>query len=308
MTQKILVTPRSVTSHGHPAMQRFEDAGYEVVFCTPGKMPTEAELLELLPSCVGYLAGVEPITANVLLAAKSLRAISRNGVGVDNIDLEAADRQGVQVCKAIGANARGVAELTIGAILGLARSIPFHNQVIKSGDWQRRKGIEIEDKTLGLVGCGRVGRYVAQMAIGMGMQVLAFDLYPDDKFQPGPAFSYASLDDVTQKSDIVSLHCPPSADGKPVMDQGVLQRMKQGAYLINTARYDLVDVPTMVAQLENGSLSGAAFDVFDAEPPTDRSLLDNDRIITTPHIGGFTNESVDRAVGTAVDNLLEALK
>jgi D-3-phosphoglycerate dehydrogenase len=308
MTRKILVTPRSATSHGHPALERIKAAGYEVVFCTPGEMPTEAELVNLLPGCVGYLAGVEKITATVLEAAAELRVISRNGIGVDSIDLEAAERQGVRVCKAVGANARGVAELTIAFILALARWIPFSDQAIKDGGWQRRKGIELEGKTLGLVGCGKVGRYVAQMALGMGMRVLAFDIAPDTEFRPGGAFSFASFDDVTHQADVLSLHCPPNPAGRHVIDKSVLERMKKGSYLINTARYDLVDVAALAEQLDNNALAGAAFDVFDTEPPTDRSLLDNDRIITTPHIGGFTTESVDRAVGMAVDNLLEALK
>ena len=308
MTRKILVTPRSATSHGHPALERIEAAGYEVVFCTPGEMPTEAELADLLPGCVGYLAGVEKITATVLEVAAELRVISRNGIGVDSIDLEAAQRQGVRVCKAVGANARGVAELTIASILALARSIPFSDQAIKNGGWQRRKGIELEGKTLGLVGCGKVGRYVAQMALGMRMRVLAFDIAPDTQFRPGEAFSFASFDEVTQQADVLSLHCPPNPTRRPVIDKPILERMKQGAYLINTARYDLVDVEALAEQLDNNALAGAAFDVFDAEPPADRTLLSDDRILTTPHIGGFTTESVDRAIGMAVDNLLEALK
>ncbi|OHB72959.1 MAG: oxidoreductase [Planctomycetes bacterium RBG_13_63_9] len=304
---KILVTPRSLTSADHPALDRLRAAGFEVVFSSPGRQPTEQELLALVPGCVGYLAGVEKVTAEVLNAATDLKVISRNGVGVDNVDLDTAKRLNIRVCPAPGANARGVAELTIALILSLARSIPLSDRMIKGGDWQRRKGFELEGKTLGLVGCGRIGRLVAQMAIGIGMKVIAYDVCPDATFQPGGSFRFASLAEVLQRSDVISLHCPPPAEGTAVIDGDALKRTRKGVYLINTARYDLVDPVALAEQLEDGHVAGAALDVFAIEPPTDGTLTQNDRVVATPHIGGFTAESVDRAVQMAVDNLLDAL-
>ncbi|MHC4178057.1 MAG: NAD(P)-dependent oxidoreductase, partial [Planctomycetota bacterium] len=163
-------------------------------------------------------------------------------------------------------------------------------------------------KTLGLVGCGNVGREVAQMALGIGMDVLAHDVQPDAAFRPGSRFRFASLDNVVEQADFLSLHCPPPLDGRPLIDQGTLGRMKHGVYLVNTARHDLVDVAALARQLETGHVAGAALDVFEAEPPTDRTLAQDDRVIATPHLGGFTHESVDRAVQAAVDNLLGALR
>ena len=305
---RVLVTPRSVTSSGHPALEKLRATGHEVVFCSPGRQPTEEELVGLLPGCVGYLAGVEKVSARTLEAAGELKVISRNGTGVDNIDLEAAKRRNIRICRAEGANARGVAELTVGLLLGLARSIPASDRDVKNGQWQRRKGTELAGKTLGLVGCGKVGREVARMALGIGMDVLAYDVQPDAGFRPGPGFRLGSLDEVVEQADFLSLHCPPPADGTPLIDRQRLQRMKRGVYLVNTARHDLVDVAALARRLESGHVAGAALDVFDTEPPTDDALACDDHVIATPHLGGFTAESVDRAVQAAVDNLLEALR
>lgn len=304
---KILVTPRSVTKGGHPSLEALKEAGYGMVTCTPGVQPSEDELRALLPGCVGYLAGVERVSSTVLEAAPDLRVISRNGTGVDGIDLDAARRLGIAVCRAEGANARGVAELTMGLILALARSIPASDRAIKAGGWERRKGLELERRTLGVVGCGQIGRIVARLGLGFGMNVIAHDPYPNPDFAPGAAFRYGSLGEIVEMADVITLHCPP-ADGRPVLDATALERVKKGVLVVNTARPSLVDRTALAQALDSGRVGGAALDVFETEPPGEDPLLINDRVIATPHIGGFTDESVDRAMYVAVDNLLNALK
>jgi D-3-phosphoglycerate dehydrogenase / 2-oxoglutarate reductase len=304
---RILVTPRSVTKSGHPALQRLIDAGCEVVCCTPGQQPDEAELLRLLPGCVGYLAGVEKITARVLDAAPALKVISRNGVGVDNVDLDAARRLNVRVCTTPGANARGVAELAVGLMLALARNLPACDRALKDGRWERRSGIELQGRTLGVVGCGQIGRMVAAMGVGIGMRVMGFDVAPDAAFLPGAAFRYAGLDEVLAVAEVVSLHCPPQPDGRPLMDGATLAGLRRGALLVNTARASLVDEEAVLAALSSGQLGGFGTDVYAEEPPRDLRLVRHPQVIATPHAGGFTAESVDRAMNMAVENLLKAL-
>ena len=155
--KRILITPRSLTASGHPALNRLVEEGFELVFSTHGRQPDGNELRAILPGCIGYLAGVERISANTLEAAKDLRVISRNGTGIDNIDLETAKRLNIKIFRAEDANARGVAELTLALILASVRSICFSNAQLKRGEWRRRKGIELQDRTLGLVGCGKLG-------------------------------------------------------------------------------------------------------------------------------------------------------
>ena len=137
MSKKILVTPRSLTKNGHPALDRFTEDGFEVIFSTPGVQPTEEQLLKLLPDCAGYLAGVEKISSRVLESARNLKAISRNGTGIDNIDLEAAEKFKIKILTTPGTNARGVAELTLSHILSAVRSIPFSDSNLKKRNWQR---------------------------------------------------------------------------------------------------------------------------------------------------------------------------
>ncbi len=304
--RNILITPRSLTSAGHQAFDLLNRAGFQAIFSSPGKQPDESELMGLLPGCVGYLAGIETVSATVLEAAKDLKVISRNGTGIDNIDMDAANRLGIQVCRTEGANARGVAELTVGLIFALARAIPFSDAQLKNKQWERKKGIELENRTLGLIGCGEIGKRTALISAGLGMKVIAFEHHPDPTFSP-ENFSYVSLEDIFKRSDIISLHCPPLASGKPLIDNEALSKMKPGTYLVNTARASLVDPEAVRDALETGHLAGVAVDVFDQEPPEDYKMLSNSRVIATPHIGGFTMESVDRATTQAVQNIISVL-
>jgi len=299
-----LITPRSLTTNGHPALEKLTQAGAEIVFSNPGVQPGQDELIELLDGCTGMLAGVEPITARVLNSTDTLKVISRNGTGVNNIDLDKAKEKGITICRAVGANSRGVAELTFGHILSAVRSIPFSDSALKNRRWERRKGIELYSRTLGVIGCGNIGKLVAGFALAFGMKVLAYDPYPEKSFNPSPDFSYCRFDALLSASDIISLHCPAPENGRAIIDTQAISKMKDGVYLVNTARAELVDNNAALAALRVGKIAGLALDVFETEPPDDWELVKDHRVIATPHTGGFTKESIDRAVRAAVDNLL----
>ena len=260
----------------------------------------------LLPGCVGYLAGVEPICARVLDTARQLRVIGRNGTGVDNIDMDAARRNGLVVCRAEGANARGVAELAFGHILASVRAIPLSDHNLKQAKWERSKGFELEGRTLGLIGCGKIGRIVAGFALAFDMEVIAHDLCPENAFSSAH-FSYGTFDEVMARADIISLHCPAMEDGSALVNRRTIALMKRGVYLVNTARAGLMDDDAVLEALDSGQIAGVAIDVFRMEPPEDLRLARHPRVIATPHIGGFTDEGVDRAVTVAVRNMLDAL-
>jgi D-3-phosphoglycerate dehydrogenase / 2-oxoglutarate reductase len=303
---KILVTPRSLTKGGDPSLELLRKAGHQLVFCAPGRAPDEQELIGLVPGCAGWLAGVEKITDAVLARADCLKAISRNGTGVDSIDLAACGRRGITVLRAEGANARGVAELTIALLLSLLRSVSFGDARMKSGTWERRQGTEVAGRTLGVIGTGRIGKLVTKLALGMDMRVIGYDAFPDAGFSP-PGFRYGTLQELLGSSDVVTLHCPHTPGAAPLIDAPALARMKNGAALVNTARAGLVDDGAILAALRNGRLAGYGVDAYDKEPPEPSPLLAHDRVIATPHIGAFTAESVSRATRAAVDNLLAAL-
>ena len=304
MPGRIAVTPRSLSGSGHPVLARLVERGFEIVYPAPGKTPSEDDLLRAIPGCVGWLAGVEPISVRVLDAARDLRVISRNGTGVDNIDLKEAEARGIAVERATGANARGVAELAIGLLLAASRHIPWSHQHLSKGEWCRRIGQEVRGRTLAVIGCGAIGREVADMALGLGMDVIGYDPYPDARFTR-PGFRFAPLEEALMSADAVSFHCPPGE--RPILDRQTLDAIRRGVIVVNTARAELIDDAAMLAALDSGQVTTLATDVFHREPPETTALLAHERVILTPHAGGFTEESVDRATSVAVDNLLKNL-
>jgi D-3-phosphoglycerate dehydrogenase len=306
MKGRIAVTPRSMSEAGHPSLARLSESGYEIVFPSPGRQPGEAELLEHLPGCVGYLAGVEPVSRRVLEASPTLRVISRNGVGVDNVDLEAAAAFGIAVELAAGANARGVAELALGLMLDGLRHVSWSDGVMRDGEWRRRKGREALGRTIGIVGFGAIGRTLAQFCLALGMRVVAYDPFVNATEALDGRVRMVDLADLLSAADVVSLHCPPSP--VPLIDAAAIARMRHGTVLVNTARAELVDDDAVLAALEDGTLSAYATDVYRTEPPDASALLAHPHVILTPHIGGFTDESVERASAMAVENLLRRLE
>jgi D-3-phosphoglycerate dehydrogenase len=306
--ERILVTPRSLTAEPHPDIERLRERGFDIVYSTAGAMPTEDELISLVPGCVGWLAGVEPVTRRIIDAAGDLKVISRNGVGVDNLPVDVLAERGVKVMIAEGANALGVAELTLGLMFAALRSIPLADAGIKAGEWPRRRGMEIRGRTIGIIGCGAIGREVARMVIALGAKVVAYDPVRPNLDLPGDGFSYAEIDDIVASADILTLHCPLPKDGSALLDRRRLFSAADGQILVNTARARLIDEDALIAALDAGRIGCYATDVFEPEPPVSLALAGHPRVIATSHIGGFTTESVDRATRMAADNLLHVLR
>lgn len=303
---RVLVTPRSLTSRGLdqvPELDQLRRDGYELIGAPAGQVPTEDDLIRLLPGCIGWLAGIEPIGEHVLASAPNLRVISRNGAGTDAIDLDAAARAGVRVERAAGANAQSVAELVIALLFCSLRHVVSSASALRVGSWERIMGSEIADRRIGIVGLGEVGRRTAAAFQGLGAEVRGHD--PFVSASPVPT---VELTELVSTCDVLSLSCPPPADGRPLMDAERLRQVPRGSILINTARAALVDDTAVLAALEGGVLASYAVDVFDEEPPSASLLLRHERVIATPHIGGYTSSSVQRATKMAVENLVSVLE
>ena len=178
---------------------------------------------------------------------------------------------------------------------------------MKGGGWERRQGLEAEGRTLGVIGTGRIGKLVARFARAMDMKVIGYDAYPDAAWAAGPGCRYADLPELLKGSDAVTLHCPYTAGQKPLIDAAALASMRAGSYLVNTARAGLVDDAALLEELAGGRLAGYAVDAYDKEPPGASPLLCHEKVISTPHVGAFTAESVSKATRAAVENLLAAL-
>jgi D-3-phosphoglycerate dehydrogenase len=304
---RILVTPRSLTERPHPALERLRAAGAHLIMSRPGQTPREDELLSLVPGISGWLAGVEPVSPAVIAAATSLRCISRNGTGVDNLPLAVLKDRGIVLRTAAGANARGVAELAIALLFSALRHIPSTDQGVRGGGWPRRIGREIKGCRIGIVGFGAVGREVAALALGLGTTVVVHDPWQQPSAATAPGMRWGSLMDVLGQCDVLSLHCPLPANGRPLLDRGTLAALPTGGIVINTARAGLVDEAALIEALTHGQVGCYCTDVFDEEPPRASALLGLANVIATSHIGGYTAESVARATEFAVANLIESL-
>jgi D-3-phosphoglycerate dehydrogenase len=235
------------------------------------------------------------VTAEVLEGQTRLRAIARAGVGVDNIDVPAATRRGIVVMNTPGGNTVSTAEQTVALMLALARNTPQANASLKGGKWDRNKytGTQLEGKTLGIIGLGRVGLAVAHRALAFGMKVVGFDpfLTPERAVEHGIE-RVANLDDLWPQCDFLSLHTPLSAETRNVVDARAMERMRPGVRIINCARGGLIDEPALVEALNSGRVAGAAIDVFEPEPPpADHPLVVHPKTVVTPHLGASTEEA-----------------
>ena len=241
------------------------------------------------------------ITAEVLEAAKSLRIIGRPGVGVDNVDLEAATRRGVVVMNSPGGNIASTAELTLALILALARNVPQADAAMKAGRWDRKAfaGVELQGKRIGVVGLGRVGREVAARCRALGMEVVAYDPFVAPALAEELQIPLLSFEQVIQGSDFLTLHTTLTKETRHLIGREVLAKAKPGIRIVNAARGELIDEEALLAALESGRVAGAALDVHAQEPPTDWRVAKHPRVVATPHVGAATAEAQER-VGTDI--------
>ncbi|WP_289041949.1 NAD(P)-dependent oxidoreductase [uncultured Aliiroseovarius sp.] len=304
---KILITPRSLSKGDHPDLEPLRRAGFELVMPTPGATPTEADLVKALPGCVGWLAGVEPVSEAAIQSAKDLRVISRNGTGVDNLPMDAVEAAGVVIQRADGTNARGVAELALALALAGLRNIVLTNTGVKAGDWPRRIGSEIQGAKVGIVGLGAIGATMAELCLAVGAHVYGFDPYAPDGVVTHSAFTRSDFTSVVAGAKVLSLHAPMQKDGRPLIGAQEITALGHGGVIVNTARAGLVDEAALLEALGSGQVSSYAADAFHTEPPELTALLRHPNVIATSHIGGFTDASVARSTRRAVDNLLNVL-
>ncbi len=251
------------------------------------------------------------ITAEVIDAAETLKVVARAGIGLDNVDVEAATRKGVMVVNAPQSNIVSAAEHAIALLLAQARNIPRADAALKQGRWERSafQGVELQGKTLGVLGIGRVGSLVAQRAAGFGMRVIAFDPYvPKDRAKEMGVELMPTLEALLVQADFVTIHLPRTPDTEGLIGDHELSMVKPGARLVNTARGGIVEEAALVKALEDGRLAGAALDVFDHEPTTDSPLFRLENVVVTPHLGASTAEAQDKAGATVAEMVRLALK
>lgn len=269
------------------------------------------ELREALRDCTGLIVRSETkVTVELMDAATQLRVVGRAGVGVDNIDVAAATARGIVVMNAPDGNTITTAEHTIALLISLARRVPSANASLKSGMWERKKfiGVELQGKTLGIVGLGRIGRVVASRARAFGMNVIACDPFVAPDQARDLELESVTLDEVCARADFLTVHTPLTAETRGVIGADAFARMKQGVRIINCARGGLVDESALYDAIKNGKVAGAALDVFEQEPPPkDHPLLALDEVIVTPHLGASTSEAQEGVAVTVAEQMRDFL-
>ena len=250
------------------------------------------------------------LTADVLERAERLTVLGRAGVGVDNVDVDAATRRGIVVANAPESTVVSAAEHAVGLLVALARHIPQAHASLKQGRWERSSygGIELEGKTLGVLGFGRIGQQVARRAVGLGMNVVAHDPFvAKERYRELGVTRAETADEVLAAADFLTLHLPLSDETRGTIDAATLAKLRPSAYLVNAARGELVDERALVDALRSGRLAGAALDVFSAEP-YEGPLLELDNVVVTPHLAASTEEAQDRAGVIVAEQVAAALE
>ncbi len=269
------------------------------------------ELLEVVGEYDALVVRSETkVTAAIIAAAKKLQVVARAGIGVDNIDLDAATSAGIAVVNAPTGNTFAAAEHTLALMLALSRNIPSAHQSMKEGEWKRSAfmGIEVRNKTLGVIGLGRVGSEVARRAQSFGMRLIAYDPFVAPDYARRLGVELLSFEDVIEQSDFITLHTPLTDSSRNLISTKELARMKPSARLINVARGELVDEIALLEALNNDQLAGVALDVFAKEPPGPNPLLDHPKVVITPHLGASTQEAQREVAVEAAEQALAVLR
>jgi D-3-phosphoglycerate dehydrogenase / 2-oxoglutarate reductase len=297
---KVLITPTTLTTPDGPYIDLLKQAGFEIVFPKQPRQLTEEDLLSELPGITATLAGSEPYTPRVLAQAKGLKVIARAGVGYDAVDLPAATAHGVAVAITPGANHDAVAEHTFAMLLAAAKNVNNLDRAMRQLKWIRTPTLPLRQRTLGIVGLGRIGKAVALRGAAFYMKVLAYEPFPDRAFIAQQKIDLVPLEKLLAESDFVSLHLPLSAQTQHIINRQTLAQMKPGAWLINTARGGLVNEPDLIAALQAQKIGGAALDVFNQEPLGPSPLYALDNVLLTPHVAGVDEVSrIELAVHAA---------
>lgn len=305
------LTPIAIASRSfskHPSLRKAVLESYENIrFNDEGASLSGQSLIDFLKGREKAITALEAIDESILSELPKLKVVSKFGVGLDMLDLTAMERRGILLGWKGGVNKRSVSELVVSAAIALLHRVPEASALVRSGSWRQIRGRQLTGKTVGIIGCGNIGKDLAVLLRGFGCQVLAHDILNYSEFYAANGVKQMELGDLLEQSDIVTMHLPLDHSTQNMLDAEHLERMKPGAFLINMARGGLVDENKLKDMLKTGRIAGAALDVFTSEPPGDPELLNMPNVLPTPHIGGSTEEAVLAMGIAAIDGLRTAI-
>jgi len=301
--QNVFIATSTFGVHSKEPIKIAEDKSNIISINPLSKKLTSHELVKYAHDADGIIAGTELYTREVLEKLPYLKVISRLGVGMDNIDLNAAKKMGIKLYKTRTTPAPAVAELTIGLMLDLARKISYQNNSLKSGKWEKHMGNLLYGKTLGIIGLGTIGKTLVKLTRGFNFQLLAFDSYQDFKFASEYNVTYCDLNTLLSDSDIVTIHLNLSDETNQLLDSSIITNMKTTSILINTSRGEVIDENALFNALKKYKILGAGLDVYNQEPYKG-PLTELDNVVLTPHIGSYAKELRIQMEIEAVENLV----
>lgn len=310
MKIKVLISCVQLQSKIDCYRNQFDRHDIEIVLPTVDQQLTESQLLAIIDNFDGVIAGDDEFTEIVLQKASNLKVISRWGIGIDAINLTTADRLGIKIFNTPDVFADEVGDVVTGYIVLLARQLHRLDSLVRTGAWAKIQGISVRNKVLGIIGLGSIGRAVAQRGIAMGMEILGYDIKPVPKaWLTETGVNQVNLDELIRESDFISLNCNLTEDNRHMLGQVEFNSMKKGVYLINTARGPLIDEMALVNALTDGTVAGAALDVYEIEPlPTNSPLRKFEQCIFGTHNSSNTLEAVNLVNQIAIDNLFMGLQ
>lgn len=291
---KVLVTATNYSKYCQAGKQILERAGCEIIENPNGRPYKMSELKEIIGDVDGVIVGVDTWNEEIFQVAPKLKCMARFGVGVDNIDLNAAQKYGVIVCNSPGINSSAVAEQAVALMFSLVRQIPQLNQEVRKGKWTRSMFHELKSRTVGVLGFGAIARNFAERLKGFHPNLVAYDKYPDEEKARELGVRLLSLDEVLQQSDILSIHLPAVPETEHLICKENIQKMKDGVFLINTARGSIVNEKDVVEAIKTGKIGGFGTDVFEKEPvDVSGELFQFPNYIATPHVAAETYENCE---------------
>jgi len=280
----------------------------DVLTNVAGKRFTRDELIVFLSQCDVAIVGLDKINEDILSQVPNLKAISKYGVGLDNIDFEACNKYGVEVLHAPGINKRSVSELSLGYMLSLFRNIYVTSNLLKQGIWKKAGGSQLSGKAVGIIGVGYIGKDLIELLKPFGCKILVNDIIEQDEYYNANGLIKSTKEEIFKNADVITVHTPLNESTKYLINKDTLAMMKPNAFVLNTARGGIVKQDDLKWALQHNIIAGAAIDPYEVEPPEDKDFIALPNLINTPHIGGNAKEAVEAMGMAAIENILKWAK
>lgn len=296
-------------SKNETLVTQLKNMGFKkVIINDDGKRFSKEQLISFLSQCDVAIIGLDKINESILSQTPKLKAISKYGVGLDNINFQDCKKYDIEVLHSQGVNKRSVAEMTLGFMLSLLRNLYVTSNLLKKGTWQKDGGVQLSGKTIGIIGVGNIGKDLILLLKPFGCTILVNDIINQDDYYNSYGLTEVSKEDIFKNADIITVHTPLDSSTKNIINKKSLSIMKSSSIIINTARVGIVNQQDLKWALRNRIVAGAAIDVYEVEPPNDKELLLIPNLINTPHIGGNSKEAVESMGYAAINNIVNWAK